>query len=65
MNSNGLEDTLFKQKLEYPYEKYQSYDDYFKPFNEFPILYKDFNSTLSRKKPNQFDIDRTYEIIKK
>ena len=51
------------KKLAYPYEYFNSIDDYQKPVDN--LENKDFFSTLKNKCPDDKEIDRTREIIKK
>ena len=51
------------KKLAYPYEYFNSIDDYKKPFHN--LENKDFFSKLKNKCPDDKEIDRTREIIKK
>ena len=54
---------VFEQKLAYPYEHFNSIDDYKKPVHN--LENKDFCSKLKNKCPDNKEIDRTREIIKK
>ena len=51
------------KKLAYPYEYFNSIEDYNKPVDNLEI--KDFFSKLKNKCPDDKEIDRTREIIKK
>ena len=51
------------KKLAYPYEYFNSIEDYNKPVNN--LENKDFFSKLKNKCPDDTEIDRTREIIKK
>ena len=51
------------KKLAYPYEYFNSIDDYKKPVHN--LENKDFFSKLKNKCPDEKEIDRTREIIKK
>ena len=51
------------KKLAYPYEYFNSIEDYNKPVNN--LENKDFFSKLKNKCPDDKEIDRTREIIKK
>ena len=51
------------KKLAYPYEYFNSIDDYKKPVHD--LENKDFFSKLKNKCPGDKEIDRTREIIKK
>ena len=51
------------KKLAYPYEYFNSIEDYNKPVDNFGN--KDFFSKLKNKCPDDIEIDRTREIIKK
>ena len=51
------------KKLAYPYEYFNSIDDYKKPVHN--LENKDFFSKLKNKSPDDKEIDRTREIIKK
>ena len=51
------------KKLAYPYEYFNSIDDYKKPVHN--LENKDFFSKLNNKCPDDKEIDRTREIIKK
>ena len=51
------------KKLAYPYEYFNSIEDYNKPVDN--LENKDFFSKLKNKCPDDIEIDRTREIIKK
>ena len=51
------------KKLAYPYEYFSSSEDYDKPVDN--LENKDFFSNLKNKCPDDSEIDRTREIIKK
>ena len=51
------------KKLVYPYEYFNSIEDYNKPVDN--LENKDFFSKLKNKRPDDSEIDRTREIIKK
>ena len=50
------------KKLAYPYEYFNSIDDYQKPVDN--LVEKDFFSKLKKKCPDDEEIERTKEIIK-
>ena len=50
------------KKLAYPYEHFNSIDDYQKPVNN--LKKEDFFSKLKNKGPDDDEIERTREIIK-
>ena len=61
MNINQLEDPLFKQKLAYPYEKF-NLNNINDPLN---LSKDDYWSTLKQKYIDDEDIKRTNEIVEK
>ena len=61
MDTNGFNDELFKQKLAYPYEKF-NLENFDKPLN---LTKEDFFSTLNQSYPSDEEISRTKEIIRK
>ena len=61
MNSEGLNDNLFKKKLAYPYEKF-NLNNFQEPLN---LTKEDFWSTLTQSYPCDDDIKRTQQLIDK
>ena len=62
LDTNGMEDELFKRKLAYPYEKGKTIESFFKPLK---IGREDYVSTLKQSYPDFEEIKRTQTIILK
>ena len=62
LDSNGMEDDLFKRKLAYPYEKGNNSESFYKPLK---LGREDYFSTLKQSYPSFEEIIRTQAIIVK
>ena len=62
LDSNGMEDDLFKRKLAYPYEKGNNIESFYKPLK---LGRDDYFSTLKQSYPDFEEILRTQAIIVK
>ena len=62
LDSNGMEDDLFKRNLAYPYEKGNNIESFYKPLK---LGREDFFSTLKQSYPGFEEIIRTPAIIVK
>ena len=62
LDSNGMEDDLFKRKLAYPYEKGKTIEKFYKPLK---LGRDDYFSTLKQSYPDFEEIIRTQAIIVK